>query len=128
MKRLSAVLASTLFLAAAGLAAKVPADAWQSGTLTDSQESWHSRTVGTLNNGNGMLVGREYPIVHYTIDTPGHVYEADLALRHRRDKQPSLTVNGPIKFAVVKSDLYIQDEDGKEIKLTLTKKTLKQAK
>jgi hypothetical protein len=36
------------------------------------------------------------------------------------------TVNGPIKFAFVKSDLYIQDENGKEIEVKLTKKTLRQ--
>lgn len=127
MKRLSLPLISVLLsVVVCNAAAKIPTDAWQTGTLTGSEESWHSRTVGTVNNGNGILVGREYPIVHYVIDAPPYIYEADLILRHRRDKQPTVTVNGPIKFAFVKSDLYIQDEDGKEIKLTLTKKTLKQ--
>lgn len=120
------LLLTLLLLTAAADAAKTPVAAWQTGTLTDTQESWHSKTVGTLNNGHGMLVGREYPIVHYTIDAPPYVYEADLVLKHRHDKQPTLTVNGPIKFAFVKSDLYIQDEQGKEIRLTLTKKTLTQ--
>jgi hypothetical protein len=127
MKRpLSLAITAPLLLSLA-LAVKIPVDAWQTGTLINSEESWHSRTVGTINNGSGVLVGREYPIVHYVIDTPTYTYDADLVLRHRRDKQPAVTVNGPIKFTFVKSDMYIQDEDGKEIKLRMTKKTLKQA-
>ena len=123
MKRLLLPLAVLLFLfVSPSFAGKIPADAWQTGTLVGSEESWHSRVAGV----NGMVVGREYPIVHYVIDTPQYTYEADLALKHQRDKRPALTVNGPIKFAFVKSDLYIQDENGKEIEVKLTKKTLKQ--
>ena len=48
-------------------------------------------------------------------------------LRHAKDKQPTVTVNGPIKFAIVKSDFYFQDEEGKQYKLVLAKKTLKAA-
>ncbi|MGB0014991.1 MAG: hypothetical protein WBQ03_25590 [Candidatus Sulfotelmatobacter sp.] len=91
--------------------------------MVTSEESWHSRIAGV----NGMVVSREYPIVHYVIDTLQYIYEADLALRHQHDKRPALTVNGPIKFAFVKSDLYIQDENRKEIEVKLTKKTLKQS-
>ncbi|HLW83888.1 MAG TPA: hypothetical protein VKR60_01655 [Candidatus Sulfotelmatobacter sp.] len=116
-----------LTLLPAAIAAKVPADAWQTGKLTDTSEKWHSRTVGTLNSNGGLLVGRDYPIVRYVIETDAYTYEGELALRHRRDPRPSLTVNGPIKFAVVKSDLYIQDEQAKEYKLVLAKKTLKTA-
>jgi len=124
MKRLLLpLIATSLFLLVSlSFAAKIPADAWQTGTLASSEESSHSRLAGA----NGMVVGREYPIVHYIIDTPQYTYEADLVLKHQRDKRPALTVNGPIKFAFVKSDLYIQDEDGKEIEVKLTKKTLKQ--
>src|ERR1700680_181007 len=98
MKRPLSLLIVVLLFVSFSLAAKIPADAWQTGTLTSSEESWHSRTVGTINNGNGVLVGREYPIVHYVIDGSTYTYEADLVLRHRRDKQPTVTVNGPIKI------------------------------
>ncbi|HEV2401455.1 MAG TPA: hypothetical protein VGS27_31255 [Candidatus Sulfotelmatobacter sp.] len=127
MKRHALLAVSALLLVSVAGASKVPMSAWQSGILKDSQESWHSRTVGMINNTNGMLVGREYPIIRYTIESPTYIYEADLVLKHKRDKQPSVTVNGPIKFAIVKSDFYILDEQGKEIKLTLAKKTLKQS-
>jgi hypothetical protein len=117
------LIAVLLFLfVSPSFASKIPADAWQTGTLVSSEESWHSRVAGA----NGMVVGREYPIVHYVIDTPQYTYEANLALKHQRAKRPALTVNGPIRFAFVKSDLSIQDENGKEIEVKLTKKTLKQ--
>jgi hypothetical protein len=48
-----------------------------------------------------------------------------VTLRHRRDRRPSVTVNGPVKFALAKGDFYIQDEQGKEYKQVLAKKTLK---
>jgi hypothetical protein len=122
-RRLLPLIAILLLLhVSPSFAAKIPADAWQTGTLASSEESWHSRVAGV----NGMVVGREYPIVHYIIETSQYTYEADLALKHQREKRPALTVNGPIKFAFVKSDLYIQDENGKEIEVKLTKKTLKQ--
>src|ERR1039458_6729416 len=86
-----------LLLAATVKAGNIPADAWQTGTLRDSSESWHSRSAGVLNgsqgNLNGMVVSREYPIVHYIVETDQYVYEADLTLRHKRDKQTTLTVN-----------------------------------
>lgn len=120
---LAAFVALTLLTGT--VAAKVPADAWQAGTLTDSSETWHSRTVGTLNSNHGMLIGREYPIITYTIEADTFTYEVELTLRHRGDDRPSLTVNGPIKFAIVKSDFFIKDEQGKEFRLILAKKTIK---
>jgi hypothetical protein len=90
---------AVLALLSAPLPAKVPAEAWQTGTLTETSETWHSRTVGTLHSNGGLLLGREYPIIRYTIETYTYTYEAELVLRHGGDKRPSLTVNGPIKFA-----------------------------
>jgi len=111
-------------------AEKIPADAWQTGTLKGSEESWHSRSVGMLNTHSnstlhGISAGGEYPIVEYTIETSQYIYEAHLVLGRASDSQPLITVNGPIKFAIVKSDFFIQDEQGKQWKLVLTKKTLK---
>jgi hypothetical protein len=118
-------LALLLFACLPAFSAKVPADAWQGGTLRDSSESWHSKSAGTVHGNHGSMSSREYPIVRYVIDTDGYIYEADLVLGHANAKQPAVTVNGPIKFAIVKSDFYIQDEQGKEFKLVLAKKTLK---
>ncbi len=118
-------LAILLLAVIPSFAAKVPENAWQAGILRDSSESWHSRTTGVINSSSGVLVGREYPIVRYMIEAGGYAYEADLVLKHKRDKQPAVTVNGPLKFAFIKSEFFIQDEQGKEFKLVLAKKTLK---
>lgn len=117
-------------LSCIAFAEKIPADAWQTGTLKDSSESWHSRSAGSINGNtgygvHGTMVSREYPIVQYSIETEAYTYEANLVLKHAKDKQPPVTVNGPIKFAIIKNDFYIQDEQGKEHKLVLVKKTLK---
>ena len=62
----------------------------------------------------------------YSVETDTYIYEADLVLPNAKAEQPAVTVNGPIKFAIVKSDLYLQDEQGKQFKLVLAKKTLKE--
>jgi hypothetical protein len=106
--------------ASAAFSAKIPATAWQAGTLTDLTTDTESKIVGL----NGMLVQGHYVITHYFIESADYIYEANLVL-HARDKQPPVTVNGPIKFALAGTDFYIQDEQGKEHKLALVKKTLK---
>jgi hypothetical protein len=98
MRRLSLplIVILLLLLVSPSFAAKIPADAWQTGTLVSTEESWHSRVAGM----NGMVVGREYPIVHYVIDTPQYSYEADLALRHQRDKRPALHCEWPDQIRI----------------------------
>lgn len=107
----------------------IPADAWQSGTLKDSSESSHVRSGGVINGNeygtHGVMASHEYPIVEYTIETETYIYQVNLVLRRDRDKRPALTIHGPIKFAIVKSDFFIQDEQGKQYKLVLARKTLK---
>ena len=100
--------------------AKIPATSWQTGTLTDLTTDNESKIVGL----NGMLVQSHHVITHYFIESADYIYEANLVL-HAKDKQPPVTVNGPIKFALAGNDFYIQDEQGKEHKLALVKKTLK---
>jgi hypothetical protein len=98
------------------------------GTLTDSSESWHTRSGGAVTGNQygvqGAMGSHEYPIVQYTIETATYVYQVDLVLRRDREKRPAVTIKGPIKFALEKSDFYIQDEQGKQYKLVLDKKTL----
>ncbi|MGA1998446.1 MAG: hypothetical protein ABSG52_00510 [Terriglobales bacterium] len=130
--RITVVTLLLLSLCSITSAEKIPAEAWQIGTLKDSSESWHSRSAGVISGNqsygvHGSMISREYPIVRYTIDSDTYIYEADLVLRHAKAKQPAVTVNGSIKFAIVKSHFYIQDEEGKEFKLILVKKALKTA-
>ena len=127
MRKVLAVL--VLLLVSLPAFSKVPANAWQTGTLADSSESFHTRGGGAITGNqyglHGAMGTHEYPIVQYTIETDSYIYQANLVLHNDREKRPSLTVHGPIKFAIVKSDLYIQDENGKEYKLVLDKKAMK---
>jgi hypothetical protein len=100
--------------------AKVPDSAWQTGTLRDLTTDRDSKLIGL----NGMLVQAQFVITHYFIESSAYIYEADLRSR-AKDKQPPVTVNAPIKFALVGNDFFIRDEDGKEHKLMLMKKTVK---
>lgn len=125
-------LAASLFLAfCLPLAAKnIPADAWQTGTLTDSSESWHTRGGGAMTGNqygvHGAMGSHEYPIVQYTIDAGAYVFQVNLVLHNDREKHPAVTIKAPIKFAIdEKADFYIQDERGKRYKLVIDKKTLK---
>jgi hypothetical protein len=120
-----------LFLALSTLAVaeKIPADAWISGRLIDVSESWHTRGGGQVNSYNGQIHGgmaiHEYPIIRYVIDDGQYIYEADLVLRRKNEKQPVVTVNGDVTFAFYKSNLYLRSEDGREYKLVIAKKTIK---
>lgn len=46
---------------------------------------------------------------------------------NRHDKALNVTINGPVKFAVVGMDLYLVDDVGKVHKLAIATKTLKAA-
>ena len=128
MRRLF-ILFTLLAIPVLTFAAKIPTDAWQSGILKDSSETWHTRGGGAITGNqyglHGGMGSHEYPIVQYTIETAAYVYEVNLVLVNDRAKRPSLTVNSPIKFAIEKSNFYIKDEQGKQYKLVLDKKTLK---
>lgn len=43
----------------------------------------------------------------------------------RWSRRAKLTVNGPVKYAVKKCNLFVVDEDGKEHEIEIVKKTLK---
>ncbi len=124
------ILVSLLLLFAvapttAAAANKIPDSAWQTGTLRDVTTDTHSRVVGMINNGHGM-VGTQIRIVwHYTIDGNQYAYQADRTTRGRK-KPLDVTINAPIKFAVVGMDLYLKDEAGKVHKLAIATKTLKE--
>jgi hypothetical protein len=117
-----------LLIAIPAFAAKVPADAWQTGTLTDIVDEQkavtneHTHTYG--NRQHSTTTDASYLIPHYLIETDKYVYEA-IANSGDRRRTLTVTVNGPLKYALLGNDLYVQDEKGKEHKMTVLKKTLK---
>lgn len=111
-------------LSIAAVAEKIPDSAWQLGTLRSVTSETRSRVLGTLNNGTG-LVGEQIRIItHYTIETAQYIYQADRTA-NRHDKPLNVTINGPIKFAVVGTDIYVCEDTGKVHKLVVATKTLK---
>jgi hypothetical protein len=95
---------------------------WKTGTLTDIQSQ-----TGTWMEGKHP---RNSEIISYQIETSEMIYVAKQisvqVIRLAPDPKPlGLTINGPVKFAIEKSDFYLQDENGKEHKLILEKKIAK---
>ena len=106
------------------LVAKKPRE-WQQGMLKDVSSESNSRLVGVYDHGQGALVQRRNDATFYTVDAGEYVYVAERKLTRRGDMQLSVTVNDPVRFAIEGADFYMQDEQGKEHKLTLEKKTRK---
>jgi len=125
----TALLGCALLLApTAVFGGKVPAEAWRPGTLADILDEQHTRTTGhTHTHGNrstSTTTESTYSVPHYVIETDEYRYEVIGNGGDRRRALP-VTINGPIKYAIVGTDLFVQDERGKEHKMTLVRKTLK---
>ena len=61
----------------------------------------------------------------FLIEGETHAYLAQQRLRWRWSKQANLTVNGTVKFAVEKQNLFVIDDDGKEHEMRIVKKVLR---
>ncbi len=81
---------------------------WRTGKLLDVQTRGRGRRMAT----------------YYAIDGGNLIYLAQRTVT-RRDKPLNVTVHGSVRFAVKGSDFYLLDDDGKQHRLTLEKKTAK---
>jgi len=117
------LLALLLLLLAAPALAKDRA--WQTGKLLDIQ------TERVLVKGSTTGDQR----FHYTIESGNLVYTVSHYPNNRKvpafydamkpAKPADLTVNGAVKFAIEKGKFYLQDDAGRDIKVELVKKALK---
>jgi hypothetical protein len=111
---------------------------WQDGKVLDSQRSrYFAGTIGNTSSsgtvGDGTYSGTSngtqtavYRIFEtFVIEGEKYVYLAQERLRWRWSKAANVTVNGPIKYAVEKRNLFVIDEDGKEHEMEIVKKTLR---
>jgi hypothetical protein len=64
-------------------------------------------------------------LTFYKIDAGSMIYVCARTLRNRRDKALDVTINRPVRFAIEGSTCYLQDDEGKEHKLSLEKKIAK---
>jgi hypothetical protein len=124
MGRLRCVL---LFLVVCSVASLAKDRAWTTGSLVDSQTERGTRTVGipsTIGSGP-MIATLRNDVTLYTIDDGKYLWVVGRRMLRKNDKPLDLTVNGSVKFAIEKADCYLLDDEGKEHKLTVEKKTLK---
>ncbi len=107
---------------------------WQQGTLKDVTSETGSRLGGVYSGrqgstpGHGSIGSQRNDATFYVIESGDYTYIAKRTLISYRDKQLPLTVNDAVKFAVEKDDFYLQDDRGKEHKLTIEKKTRNEKK
>src|SRR5258708_91997 len=111
---------------------------WQMGKVLDSQRSrYFAGTVGNADTtgttqANGTFQGHTdssqtaiYRVYEtFLIEGKTHAYLARERIRWRWSKPANLTVNGPVKFAIEKRQLFVIDEDGKEHEMQILKKLL----
>lgn len=126
--RLSIALALLLLVAVApvpAVAKRIPKSAWQTGTLRNVTDKSHPFVYGwRSHNGVGRTVTTVYIVWQYTIENSKYIYTAEMKTKHR-DEALNVTINTPVKFAVVGMDLYLRDATGKVHNLAIETKTLK---
>jgi len=129
MKRSYLLLTGILLLATGVYAAKDRE--WQDGKLKDVNEQSRASESHGVPFGGGVET-RSIVAFDYTIETAERFYVASFTPPYKLgglvkiQKDPiDLDINGSVKFAVEKSDLYLKDRNGKEYKLRILKQGLK---
>ena len=115
------------FLSLCSAASLAKDRAWITGTLVDSQTERGTRTIGipsTIGSGP-MIATLPNDVTLYTIDDGKYLWVVSRRITKKHEKPLDLTVNAPVRFAIEKSDCYLLDDEGKEHKLVVEKKTLK---
>jgi len=116
-----------LLLVVCSVASLAKDRAWTLGTLVDSETERGTRTVGipsTIGSGP-MIATLRNDVTLYTIDDGKYLWVVSRRMVKKHDKPLNLTINAPVKFAIEKEDCYLLDDEGKEHKLVVEKKTLK---
>jgi hypothetical protein len=118
-KQIAFVVLMTMFAMAKD---QTPAK-WLTGKLLEVSTERGRRVAGS----NGNIASRRDDHMLYTIDAGDMIYVAERGLRSSRDKPIPVTINKDVRFHITGQDLYLQDENGKEHKLTIEKQTAKTA-
>jgi hypothetical protein len=75
-------------------------------------------------SGTDQGTGAVYHVSEtFLIEGDKYVYMVREHLKWRWSKAASLTVNGPVKYAVERRKLFLMDEDGKEHEMEIVKLT-----
>lgn len=111
---------------------------WQTGKVLDTDSSSYRVSLGSTTQvspdgygganattTNNSATRRQEVIA---IEGAEYIYVSERTMRARWTKSSSLTVNAEVKYAVEKDKIYIVDDNGREIKLTIKKRILKEKK
>ena len=120
LKSLIAMALATLLMTS--LSASKKKRDWREGTWRSSDRL--SDTRGAVAAGTGIIFVKRTS-QQFLIETVDDEYLVEQRLKSRQKPLP-MTVNGTARFVIEKDDVYVLGEDGKEYKLGLLKKTLKQ--
>lgn len=90
---------------------------WKIGTLVDQGGHRSCRIV----DGDSVCS----KITTFAIDTGDMIYTVSRDQHFRWDKELEVTVNAPIKYAIVGHKFYLQDEGGKAHEVHVVQKALK---
>ncbi len=103
---------------------------WKTGTLLDLSSQHNTVSTGAPTNA---FVSSSYTNpdtassvkCSYAIDAGQYVYVLDNTLWGRWQKDPGLTVNGPVEYAIQGKHIFVKDESGTVRKVSIDKKILK---
>lgn len=130
---LSSVMAivALLFIATPSATRAESRREWQEGICRDITTD--SRVVSLYSSGSvsgNTVSGSTVPIAvvyaYYVVEAPEMIYIGAQRLNWRWSKPIDFTINRPVRFAVEKRNLYLQDDQGKEYKFDLVKKIAKE--
>ena len=85
---------------------------------------WHTGIV--LDSTNPSQSDVNPVCVTFRIEGEMYAYLAQERLKRRWSKPANLTANAPVRFAVVDRELFVLDKHGKEHKMEIVKKVLRQ--
>ena len=121
------VVSAVLFLAVCSSPFSAKERTWTTGTLVNADTERDSRAVGvppTIVAGPKIVTLRN-DVTYYTIDDGKYLWVVSRRMTKKDDQPLDVTINAPVKFAIEHQDCYLLDDQGKEYKLVVEKKTLK---
>jgi hypothetical protein len=132
------LITSLMLFAMPGQAAKHERN-WQTGTLLDAQKSrvylgtyGQSNTSGSVDgtgafhsSSSGSQKAKYETQETAVVDGGDKIYVVERFLKWPWNKEANLTTNAPIKYAIEGRKMYLLDDDGREYKTKIIKKTLK---
>ncbi len=96
---------------------------WKTGTLLDARTERGRRTVPINGQYQQLRDDQSYYVID---DGEKYTYLVRRSMTSRRDRPLEVTINGPIKFAVDDHDILLLDEKGKQHRLAIEQKALRQ--